>query len=194
MRYDHDALVADFIPALRSHYDACPDLTAGLDWYTRAEDIVRELSVRYQRPVKVVAAVIAVTSPNTPWSTVHGKTPNLDVATTLIAAANDGATVRPLTMGYPANLDKAWSILQGADPDATVSGPKVEAFYLNLLGDPDAPTADLWMARAVGIDPDKLGRNTLGNALRAAIVACAAALGIAVRDFQAAVWVSVRGF
>jgi hypothetical protein len=50
--------------------------------------------------------------------------------------------------GTLANRAKAWRIACGEDPDAVLSGPKVRAFFANIMGDVDAVTMDVWAARA----------------------------------------------
>jgi hypothetical protein len=63
----------------------------------------------------------------------------------LAAAAGE---LEPVVNGTLANRAKAWRIACGEDPDAVLSGPKVRAFFANIMGDVDAVTIDVWAARA----------------------------------------------
>lgn len=167
-------------------YDAAePSAMAdGLAWYGRAESIMAAMAERNGVDRHTAAGVTAALSPRTPWAR------NLTIADAVISAAMTGAPVP--SVGTRANVDKAWKIANGADPDAVLGGPKVTAFYANLTGDPDRPTVDVWAARAAGANPDRL-TDKRRRELRAAYIEAAEARGVAVRDLQAAVWVSVRG-
>jgi hypothetical protein len=183
---------ADYTARILSHYDAASpdDVAAGLAWYGRAESAMRAMARRHGVSRQTAAGVTAALSPQTPWSTKTGRTPNIDAADRVLSAAREGRPMPAVNTGD--NRRKAWAIANGADPDAVLSGPKVTAFYANLTGDPDRPTVDLWAARAAGVDPERLTdkrRRELRDAYRIA----AESRGVAVRDMQAAVWVAVRG-
>lgn len=42
-------------------------MTSGLDWYSSAHDFAKTLSVKYNKPVQMVAGLIAATSPMKSW-------------------------------------------------------------------------------------------------------------------------------
>ena len=83
-----------------------------------------------------------------------------------------------------------------ADPSnilSAISGPKVESFYRAIMGDEDAVVLDRWALLAAGHterapDPGPK-RRVIERAYRRAAELC----NIAPRNFQAAIWISVRG-
>lgn len=179
--------VAEYTDRILGAYDAADPsaMAAGLDWYTRAESTMAAMAERTGTDRRTAAGVTAALSPRTPWAR------NLSIAEDVIRAARSGAESAP-SVGTRANVDKAWRIANGADPDSVLGGPKVTAFYANLTGDPDRPTVDVWAARAAGANPDRL-TDKRRRELRAAYTMAAGMRGVAVRDLQAAVWVAVRG-
>jgi hypothetical protein len=87
---------------------------------------------------------------------------------------------------------KAWRIAHHQRPEAVLSGPKVRAFWRAIAGDRDAAVIDVWMLRAMGIDTPTISPaqyERCAEALRAA----ARRVRVPVRDFQATVWMQVRG-
>lgn len=174
-------------------YDAAgPEATAaGLVWYERAESAMAELAERHSVDRRTAAGVTAALSPRVPWTTKHGKRPNLEAADRMLAAAGAGQP-EPIVNGTTANRRKAWTIANGADPETVLGGPKVTAFYANLTGDPDRVTVDMWAAIAAGVNPERLSPSRRRD-LRSAYAIAAAMRGVTPRQFQAAVWVAVRG-
>jgi hypothetical protein len=86
-----------------------------------------------------------------------------------------------------ANVRKAYRILEG-DIHA-VKGPKVIAFFLNIIGDENHVTVDIWATRAaVGRSIPGKDRALIAEAYRRA----AKKRNVSPRDFQATVWVTVR--
>lgn len=107
----------------------------GFDWYERARRIAVELD---PTNVRRSAAVIALVSPLTPW----GRNVWLArEAYRMHAAGDDVATLLPTLKG---NARKVARVLNGTDPAAVVSGPKVTPFFLTI--------ADPTNAHAVTVD------------------------------------------
>lgn len=187
---DRQNVIADYTERILAAYDSAePEaIAAGLAWYDRAERTMSAMARYYGVSRQTAAGVVAALSPRVRWA------PNLEAAERILSAATRGASEPPVN-GYPANRAKAWSIANGADPDAVLGGPKVTAFYANLTGDPDRVTVDVWAARGAGLDmPD--GRTLTPRTMRelhAAYVNAAERRGITARALQAAVWVAVRG-
>lgn len=163
------------------------DRRAGLAWYDRASAAADDIADRYGLDRSQAAGIIAAMSPRSRWST------NLRAAETIARAAADGAPSAP-RVGLGDAVDKAWRIAHGEPAGLTLGGPKVRAFWRNITGDRDAVTVDVWAARAATgryDAPVPAGRRYARIA--AAYRAAAHAVGVAPRDFQAAVWVHVRG-
>jgi hypothetical protein len=165
------------------------DLAQGLEWYGRAREIADGLATGTELTTEQCAGVIAALSPMVSWRS------NIVNARRLIARylADEGEP----TAGYglKRNVAKAWRILQGcAEPLDVLSGPKVRAFYSNIIGDPDAVTVDRWAARLAPNDPADVGTVTAREyrEISAAFVDAAARLDVTPRDLQAATWVYFR--
>lgn len=91
----------------------------GRSWYATARQVAESLDPADPRRA---AAVLAVLSPRVHWDR------NVTMAADVYAG-------RPVA-GIRANADKARRIVDGADPDVVVSGPKVRAFWAAIV-DPD---------------------------------------------------------
>jgi hypothetical protein len=163
------------------------DLANGLAWYDRARD--EALRMAYMPgcgSVKHAAGVIAALSPRCQWAS------NVTAAERMIRAAAT-RDLEPVTAGTLSNRAKAWRIACGEDPELVLSGPKVRAFYANIMGDRDAVTVDVWAARAAeGRDwphaPVKRRYRLLVETYRRA----GERRGMHPRDAQAAVWTVYR--
>jgi len=166
------------------------DISEGKDWYPRARSLVFELSMAFGTTEKIVAGVLAALSQRTRWST------NIDRATAVLDGDRNPG-------GLPSAGSKALAIMDGADPMDVLGDQahKVKAFYQALLGDDDAAVIDTWILDA--LDFFKVSKNTglryqsytplqyekLANVLRSE----AKRLGLAVTEYQAAVWIQIRG-
>lgn len=100
------------------------DRAEGLTWYADANAFARSLDDNVER----AAAVIAALSPMLPWPR------NVRLA----RAHYDGVYGGCLTT----NSDKARRILSGEDYRNVLSGPKVWAFFHNVMCSPDHVTID----------------------------------------------------
>jgi hypothetical protein len=93
---------------------------------------------------------------------------------------------------------QGWRIANGEAALSVLNGPKVRAFYANIMGDTDAVTVDVWAARVATGLTGKAAERAIGTAKRYADVAdayrhAARILGVTPREVQAATWVAARG-
>ena len=162
------------------------DLAQGLAWYDDALTRVRKAAP--QLDDEGAAGVVAALSPMTGWST------NLLTAEKLAALHGAGEEMPTEGYGFKRNTAKAWAILEGAHPLDTIKGPKVTAFYHNILGCDFRVTVDRWAIRIGYFDPD--AKTTVGqreyDTIAQAFRDVAAELGITARQLQAATWVYFR--
>ncbi len=207
---DRTAAVRRVTAAFRASTPA--DRAAGLGWYATAWDAAVAIASACTGPRRwarltpaarrelaaQVAGVIAALSPRCQWST------NVAWASALVRAAWSGGEcprVHTTTMRA-----QAWAIAQGAAPLDVLNGPKVRAFWANIVGDTDAVTVDVWAVRAArGARPVRGANGRLSWADDGTVSAreyvayadvyrrAAARLGVTPRECQAAVWVAVRG-
>lgn len=165
----------------------------GRAWYADQREIVRLLAQRHGVSAECVAAVVSALSPQTRWSA------NIAGAARLLAAWSAGETAAPRNATlYYKNAEKAWRILTGeVSADAAFkNGPKTRAFWRNLSGDETAVTVDVWMARALALDTSKFASGIKPNVYREcaeAVAEAARIVGEPPAQFQAIVWVTVRG-
>lgn len=170
---------------LRAHANATPaDLVAGIAWYDRARDAAA--AILPDDPNRA-AGVIAALSPRCQWAT------NVAWAARMIDAAQAGEACPP-RVHTTTQRRIAWAIANGADPLDVLSGPKVRRFYLNIIGDHNVVTVDVWAARAAeGHSNPAAPRGGRYDAIERAYQNAARVVGMTPRDLQAAVWVHTRG-
>lgn len=162
---------------------ATPEVrAAGAAWYDTARQTLQEIADEFGLTLRQVAGVTAVLSPSLSWDQ------NLTATRELLA----GHTSR----GYGFNVEKAKLIVQGKDPDNIVSGPKVWAFYQNLMRlNSASPVIDRHMLRAWigGSEPGAYGCSD-ATYVRATndIITAAETVGVPVHEFQATVWLQIR--
>lgn len=145
-------------------------------WYSEAQDIARELSIRYGEPLDRVACVIAAFSPRTTWAK------NVVNAQNFLA----GEPVPTLTN----NLNMARNGLR--DGFSALKGRKTNAFAHNIAGFMNYVTVDVWMIRAAGYD--RLDANKgMYDLISDVIVDLATAYHVQPAQMQALIWIVVRG-
>ncbi len=160
------------------------EVAAGIGWYPLALRQARRMAREHGTTEHRAAGVIAALSPRCRWSE------NLRRA--------DRALATGVARGLFAH--KAQAIIDGTRPLDVLSGPKVRAFYRNITGNLHAITLDVWAVTAwLGYKASeaevkrrlerKGGYETVAEAYRVA----AHEFGLAPAEFQAAVWVHVRG-
>lgn len=182
---------------LLTFYHEADDATreAGRRWYANAEREARELSRVAAPGVGPVACagILAALSPRAQWSV------NVRWAREIVGAsfkredpadALRGAQFCP-AVSLPDARDKAWRIAHRQRPDAVLRGPKVRAFWRAIAGDPDAAVLDVWMLRAMGVEGTISPKRY--TELEAALRQAASTTNETVRDFQAIVWMQIRG-
>lgn len=157
------------------------DIEAGSTWYDDARSLAADLAVEHD--IEHAAAVISHLSPRTTW------TRNVSGA---IALMVDGVKFPGIIERNYQNALEAYnaptdSILE------TFGGPKTRRFYLNIIGDTEAVTVDVWAARVAGVDEDLLQRVGVYDAVEAAYQRAARRVGIEPATMQATTWVVARG-
>ena len=132
------------------------------DWYDKAHRDVATLAKRYGKPVPLVAALVAVTSPNLKWEK------NLEQAERILRGEER-------TSAYPENTAKAKYILQYGDLSVLSQGewgPKVGPFFESIASPPsnrrrtviDGHAANIWRG-----DTARLRSSSVSDAERAAM-------------------------
>ena len=175
---------------------------AGRAWYDKARADITELAIRHKTTTKIVAGVVAALSPNSRWER------NLEDADSVLSIAlhpyelADFHTCTVTT--YNANKVKAFTICEldwqtapygKQEPLDILRGPKVTAFYLNLVGDSSALTLDSHTYnafcgfRATGSDLPGL-RAGIAREAREAYRRAAIVKGETIAAFQAIIWVA----
>ena len=178
----------DMVARILNAYDraSASDMADGERWYETARITADALAAGTGLTTEQAAGVIAALSPRVRWET------NVKAAAMIIAAARR-TSVRPYVAGYSANIEKAWKIANGGDPEKILGGPKVTSFFANICGDEESVTCDVWAARAAeGVSnkyaPSGKRYTLLANAYRMA----ASARDVSPMIMQATVWVFTR--
>lgn len=184
---------------LRIFDSATPDCHEMAGWYeTVAAEDCRAIGRITGIPFPLVVATMAVLSPGPKYAQNRA-----DTSAMCVWASAGGYSERhnplPVVTTYGPNRIKAAAMLDeyvitGTVNTDYVSGPKVRAFMLNILGNWDHVTLDRHAVRPVsksGQDTptSKAERTRMETAYRKA----AARRGLQPAQFQAVVWCSVRG-
>lgn len=180
----------------QSFYSASDEeMSGGLDWYPRAYQFAVELSNETGLTIEQCAAVLAVTSPGVSWGIQHSYTLGF------INGVLDGKAPRKVKGPfYGANKEKAARIILDEDFSA-LHGPKVEAFYRNIMGNHSLATVDrhaLRVALARDCEPHECAellsaRSRKRVEVLAAYHLAAKNLGYEVALVQAVTWCVWRG-
>ena len=159
-------------------------IESGTNWYSEAESIVISLSEESGYSKEHVAAVIAHLSPRTTWKR------NIEGAIALILNGKKGNGI------MSSNFNRALNALNSNDPIATLNGPKTKRFALNILGDRNAVTVDVWAMRVAlsGIEykDSDLGRVGVYDAIENAYRIAAKRFNVDASTMQAVTWVMIR--
>ena len=156
---------------------------AGARWYEEAHAEMRRIAERTDYTVAVATGITAVISPFLSWDL------NLQAA--------EGVLLGRPNAGFGQNRKKALAIMAGADPLQILSGPKVIAFYKNILwpGEVEDVVVDRHIARLWygGTERGQYGCS-LPTYLRicADVRLAAQTVGERTYQFQAAVWLAAR--
>ena len=190
----HTVKSATLKKKILAHFnDAKPlEVLEGAQWYDSANSDIQALATAYDMPARTVAGVVAVLSPRMRWSE------NISEAASIIQQYYADVTAESAhSITFLQNVRKAYSVLAG--DDSAIRGPKVTAFYRNLLGDPTVVTVDIWAIRAAigktlrdSKGTDRAPNKTEQAAITKAYETAAREVGISPAKLQAIVWVVVR--
>lgn len=159
----------------------------GAQWYLINQQAMDVMAIASGVSIDTAAAVTAHLSPRIHWSrnlvAAHAVLMNTPV-TGIMSRSLDGA--RFAIAAYFA----------GENPLFTLKGPKTRNFALNLIGDTEAVTIDVWAGRvALGYrdDLDKImARAGVYDALAQCYREVAAAVGVSPATMQATTWIVAR--
>lgn len=150
----------------------------GQDWYPSTRAWCVAIAERYGVAIDTAAAIVAVLSQRKRWRENKLET----------VRALRGAT--PRTLGQVQR--KVYRLLQGEHPERVVTGDKIRSFYHAIMGDADAVVLDVWMMRVYKVSSGRLTPKQYGI-LADKLRAEARAVGVTATEYQATIWVAVRG-
>lgn len=155
----------------------------GLNWYNNTYHAILEMFNKDIARTRLFIGLLAATSPSTAVKE------NVKRALYILKTLDRGQKPRLNFKSHAMNVER---VLRG-EP---LSGPKVQAFEKNLLpielgGDPDAVTVDLWMMRAFNRPSDSPSQAEY-RAISKVIQGLAHEVGVEPRQYQAAVWVGIK--
>lgn len=163
--------------------DATPEeYDAGVSWYHDANALIGTMADETGIEHTRMAGIVAALSPRVRWAT------NLDAALRMARAARNRRG-QPIVAGLPINRNRAWLIARTGNIDFNIRGPKVNAFYRNLIGDLRAVTIDVWMLNAAGV---KYANASNIRDITAAVTSIATDVGLEPAEVQAIIWVVCR--
>jgi len=164
----------------------------GANWYPGALRLFQEIGAQAGRSVEMLVGAAAAISPGVTWSLVPGYVARL--------ARRERVSIPTYSK---LNVQKARKILRGAAPLDVLSGPKVIAFYLCIMGlDPNAVCVDGHAVRIARNEPGVIrGEGSQGARVTprqyeqtaCAYRLAAGAEGVEARAMQAITWVTWRG-
>jgi len=159
------------------------DVESGARWYDEAGTLAENMgAVHFDGDTLKAAAVLSALSPRTTWSR------NVAGAAALLVGGPDAAR-RVGCIG--ANVDRAVEcIARGLD--GIGNGPKTRAFALNIAGDREAVTVDVWAARVADLDETLLSRKGAYDAVAHAYRLAARRRGVDPATMQATTWIVAR--
>jgi hypothetical protein len=179
-----DEVVANILVAWTLATDA--NREDGAQWYLLNQQALEEMANGTGVSLETAAAVTAHLSPRIHW------------ARNLVAAHNMLHGL-PVTGVLGRSISGAQSALDayrnGEEPLWTLKGQKIKNFALNLIGDTEAVTIDVWAARVAFGGPyeDKiLQRAGVYNAIAEAYRIAAVKVGVSPSTMQATCWIVAR--
>lgn len=166
------------------------DLAAGIEWYPKANGIIREWAGHYRYSVDTTACVVAALSPQLEW------TRNLVIADDVLAGRNPsiGGVLHSNLRKAERLREEDWKTerlsIGGRMLEVFPGGPKVNAFANNLAGDLSYVTVDTHAAQAGLNDPLAVVRLawTQYRIFAACYADAADKAGRQPAEFQAIVW------
>ena len=163
------------------------EVIAGTGWYRGAENLARRLAHKYGCTKHQAAGVIAAMSPNQTWAN------NIIMAEHALAGN---------PRGFSSAVARVKRILAGGSiidtfPEPTGNSHKIREFYRAMTGNPNAVVIDRWALRAATkkswADVHDLQRIGVYVMIADCYREVARMFDMDPRDFQAAVWIHVRG-
>lgn len=167
----------------------------GFHWYESAHRECEEIAEKYHLGIDQVCGVIAAISPGLAWEE------NIPQAKELIFAWKHGHPIPMVGVYGRTNRDKAIRILDGGSPREVLGGPKVLAFYENILNphDPDYVCIDrhaLSAWKGTALNDVRLhtlfGRPRTLRKVQQELISAARQVGLTPNRFQAIVWIEWR--
>lgn len=162
-------------------------------WYGTAKKRMEEIGKEYGVPTDTVAAVAAALSPNNRWAQ------NVVDVKKWVSAFKAGTLTENSSAGtFGHNRKKAFRILNGEKPEDVLSGPKVTAFYKNLMGAENEPVVDFHMANILRGHGKQTTKETAGispkeyKQLAQKLRDQAKEAGMSPADYQAMKWIEHR--
>lgn len=158
------------------------DVESGVHWYDEAGTLASDLAATTGHSRDVCAAVISHLSPRQFWAR------NVASATAILSGddAYPGIMGRELSRALSAR-DDGWD-----DLAESFNGPKTRRFYLNIIGDREAVTVDVWACRVADLDETALGRKGAYEAVEHAYRLAARRRGVDPSTMQATTWIVAR--
>lgn len=159
------------------------DIESGANWYNEAGTLAENMgAAHFSGDTLKAAAVLSALSPRTTWAR------NVAGAAALLCGGPDAAR-RLGCIG--ANVDRAVRCME-VGIDGIGNGPKTRAFALNISGDREAVTVDVWAARVADLDETLLSRVGAYDAIAHAYRLAARRRGVDPATMQATTWIVAR--
>jgi hypothetical protein len=173
------------VPSHDSIFEAYNDIVAGATfsnimkaatWYSEAQAIAAQMSIRHGRNIDSMAGIIAAFSPRTRWAQ------NVLNAELFMNGENVPA------LGN--NIRMATKVM--SEGISALKGRKTNSFAHNIAGDMTKVTIDVWMIRAAGydrLDANKGMYDTMENVIQE----LAEIYNVEPAQLQALIWIEIRG-
>jgi hypothetical protein len=172
------------------YHNAPPNIKQeGLLWYQSARTYYSQLARKLHIKPSKVLGVVAALSPFVSWPTQLRHTEKFIVDE--MEKAGSGRFP-----GFGANLRTARSILGGTSVLQALKGPKVRAFYKNLIGRKKPITLDRHaISAAIGRKIGQRDKHTKSQLklIKEAYESASSHAGIGNCDFQAVIWATWKG-
>lgn len=157
------------------------DVEAGATWYDEARTLADTLGRTSGLGTERVAAVISHLSPRTTWAR------NVSGAIYAVTYGEQGPGI------MSANYGRARAALETDGPIVdTFGGPKTRAFFLNIFGDDEAVTVDVWACRVADLDEALLKRAGAYDMVADCYRTAARRRGVLPTTMQATTWIVAR--
>ena len=161
-------------------------LRQGAEWYPKAWNECQQISKAHGISAQRAAAVMAVTSPRARWSK------NLQATRAIVEDSFRPVYKRRANYGIlTKNGAKGLAVMSEHFYSRLVTGPKVSAFYANIVGRTDLVTVDSLMSKAAGYGSDVSPK--IRGEVTEACENLATVFDTNPRDMQAAIWIAYRG-